>query len=389
MFQASLGGLRVSSRRQLPVRARRDRPLLALCAGQGRAAFHLRPDPARCRHAASSSAATPGEQARKCLENLRAIASDAGGSLEDAVKVTVYLTDIAAFAEVNEVYASVLQERPAGARGDGGGGAAEGRPGGDRRCGRAWRLSADAGASSPRRASGGRACRRRVSCARRRSSPRARSPSGPGTTVVLKAENLQGTGSFKLRGAMAKLAALGDAAARGVVCGSAGNHAQAVAYAARARGVPCEVFMPDGGADRQGRGRPGARRDAAPARARRSTTRSPPHTHAPVEAGMQFIHPFDDPDVISGQGGVGLELLRSGPGHRPGRGPGRRRRADQRHRDRDQVRAARGRGHRRAGRGLRAVRAHRCGRASRCRSSRCGRSPTASPSNGRASSRCS
>src|SRR6201999_3343334 len=65
-----------------------------------------------------------------------------------------------------------------------------------------------------------------------------------GGRVVLKAENLQVTGSFKLRGAMAKIAALGDATARGVVCGSAGNHAQAVAYAARARGVPCEVFMP-------------------------------------------------------------------------------------------------------------------------------------------------
>ena len=65
-----------------------------------------------------------------------------------------------------------------------------------------------------------------------------------GGTVVLKAENLQRTGSFKLRGALAKLAALGDGCAGGVVAGSAGNHAQAVAYAARVRGVPCEVFMP-------------------------------------------------------------------------------------------------------------------------------------------------
>ena len=66
-----------------------------------------------------------------------------------------------------------------------------------------------------------------------------------GTKIVLKAENLQGTGSFKLRGAMSKLSALGAETARGVVCGSAGNHAQAVAYAARSRGVPCEVFMPE------------------------------------------------------------------------------------------------------------------------------------------------
>ncbi|MDQ6778398.1 MAG: pyridoxal-phosphate dependent enzyme, partial [Actinomycetota bacterium] len=66
-----------------------------------------------------------------------------------------------------------------------------------------------------------------------------------GATIALKAENLQRTGSFKLRGALAKIAALGDGCATGVVTGSAGNHAQAVAYAARARGIPCEVFMPE------------------------------------------------------------------------------------------------------------------------------------------------
>jgi threonine dehydratase len=66
-----------------------------------------------------------------------------------------------------------------------------------------------------------------------------------GATVVLKAENLQRTGSFKLRGALAKIASLGDACAGGVVTASAGNHAQAVAYAARSRSVRCEVFMPE------------------------------------------------------------------------------------------------------------------------------------------------
>ena len=55
---------------------------------------------------------TPAEQARKCLENLHAIASDAGCSLEDAVKVTVYLTDMAAFADVNEVYAGFFKSDP-------------------------------------------------------------------------------------------------------------------------------------------------------------------------------------------------------------------------------------------------------------------------------------
>jgi 2-iminobutanoate/2-iminopropanoate deaminase len=56
--------------------------------------------------------ATPAEQARKCLENLHAIANDAGCSLEEAVKVTVYLTDMAAFAEVNESYAGFFKSDP-------------------------------------------------------------------------------------------------------------------------------------------------------------------------------------------------------------------------------------------------------------------------------------
>lgn len=133
-----------------------------------------------------------------------------------------------------------------------------------------------------------------------------------GTRVVLKAENLQGTGSFKLRGVMSKIAALGDETARGVVCGSAGNHAQAVAYAARSRGVPCEVFMPESA--------PIAKADAVLALgatlhlAGRSVDDCVAAARErAAEAGMQFIHPFDDPDVISGQGGIGLELLRQVP----------------------------------------------------------------------------
>ena len=130
-----------------------------------------------------------------------------------------------------------------------------------------------------------------------------------GTTIVLKAENLQRTGSFKLRGALAKIASLGDGCSAGVVAGSAGNHAQAVAYAARALGVPCEVFMPQGA--------PIAKVEAATALG--ATVRfegvsvddclAAAHTRAD-EAGMAFIHPFDDPVVIAGQGGIGIELLR-------------------------------------------------------------------------------
>jgi threonine dehydratase len=129
-----------------------------------------------------------------------------------------------------------------------------------------------------------------------------------GGEVVLKAENLQRTGSFKLRGALAKIAALGDACSRGVVAGSAGNHAQAVAYAARARGVPCEVFMPDGA--------PIAKVEAATALG--ATVRLTGDTvdeaiaaarDRAAEGELEYVHPFDDPDVIAGQGTLGLELL--------------------------------------------------------------------------------
>src|ERR1019366_9442984 len=65
---------------------------------------------------------------------------------------------------------------------------------------------------------------------------------GCGGHVLLKAENLQRTGSFKLRGAVHKISRLGPSP--GVVAGSAGNHGQSLAYAARAQGIPCEVFMP-------------------------------------------------------------------------------------------------------------------------------------------------
>jgi threonine dehydratase len=129
-----------------------------------------------------------------------------------------------------------------------------------------------------------------------------------GGDVVLKAESLQRTGAFKIRGALNKLHALGDGCATGVVCGSAGNHAQALAMAARTRGVPCEVFMPDG----------------APIAKVEATTALGAHvvmggetvddclvaarTRA-AESGMAFVHPFDDPDIVAGQGTLGLELL--------------------------------------------------------------------------------
>lgn len=129
-----------------------------------------------------------------------------------------------------------------------------------------------------------------------------------GATVALKAENLQRTGSFKLRGALAKIAALGEGCAAGVVTGSAGNHAQAVAYAARARGVPCEVFMPETApiAKIEAAAQLGARVSFAGVSVEECLSAA---RERAAESGLAFVHPFDDPDVIAGQGTLGLELL--------------------------------------------------------------------------------
>src|SRR4051795_3059765 len=133
-----------------------------------------------------------------------------------------------------------------------------------------------------------------------------------GAPVELKAESLQRTGSFKVRGALAKLHALGDACAPGVVCGSAGNHAQALAAAARAREVPCEVFMPENaplgkieGAEELGATVKLVGENVAECIAAA-------HTRA-QEGGLGFVHPFDDPDVVAGQGTLGLDLLEDVP----------------------------------------------------------------------------
>jgi threonine dehydratase len=133
-----------------------------------------------------------------------------------------------------------------------------------------------------------------------------------GGTVALKAENLQRTGSFKVRGAAAKLAALGDACAAGVVAASAGNHAQGLAAAAAARGVPCEVFVP---ADA-----PLAKVAAAREQGAKVTVGGPSIEECielardRAEAGgIAFVHPYDDRDVVAGQGSLGLELLEEVP----------------------------------------------------------------------------
>jgi threonine dehydratase len=131
-----------------------------------------------------------------------------------------------------------------------------------------------------------------------------------GGQILLKAENLQRTGSFKLRGALHKISQLGQAP--GVVAGSAGNHGQSVAYAARAQGIPCEVFMPREAAVAKVAAveafggivhLAGDSVDGCVSAARERA----------AETGAAFVHPFDDPDVIVGQATLGLELLEDVP----------------------------------------------------------------------------
>ncbi len=133
-----------------------------------------------------------------------------------------------------------------------------------------------------------------------------------GSPVALKAECLQGTGSFKLRGALSKVAALGERAAAGLVTASAGNHARAVAQAARVRGIACEVFMP--------RDAPVSKVAAVQRLGARveldgeSVDEALGLAHARAEdTGAALVHPFDDLDVIAGQGTLALELLQDVP----------------------------------------------------------------------------
>jgi len=126
--------------------------------------------------------------------------------------------------------------------------------------------------------------------------------------VVLKAENLQRTGSFKIRGAMAKLASLGPEVRAGVTTGSAGNHAQAVAFAARHFGAPCSIFVPTGA--------PITKIESS-RRLGATVVETGPDLRAAVAAaqehaaseGMTYCAPFDDVAVVAGQGTLGLELI--------------------------------------------------------------------------------
>jgi threonine dehydratase len=134
-----------------------------------------------------------------------------------------------------------------------------------------------------------------------------------GARVLLKAENLQLTGSFKLRGAYNKISRLPQEALRaGVVAASAGNHAQAVAFASREAGARCTLLMPASAplakvaAVRQYGGEvrlvDGSYDDAGAAAAALA-----------AEEGRPLVHPFDMPEVAAGQGTIGLEIAEQAP----------------------------------------------------------------------------
>ena len=129
-----------------------------------------------------------------------------------------------------------------------------------------------------------------------------------GGKIALKAENLQRTGSFKIRGAINKIAMLGDAAKNGVVAGSAGNHAQGLALAAKRFGIKCEIYVPKSAS---------LSKIAATRHYGATVINEGDNLESAVamamaraaDTGMIFCHPYNDVDVIAGQGSLGLELL--------------------------------------------------------------------------------
>jgi len=131
-----------------------------------------------------------------------------------------------------------------------------------------------------------------------------------GNRVLIKREDLQPVHSFKIRGAYNKLARLtAEERARGVIAASAGNHAQGVALAARKLGIKALIVMP--------RTTPSIKVDAVKSYGARTKLIGDTYDDAcsyatahAEEQGLTFVHPYDDPDVIAGQGTVGLEIVK-------------------------------------------------------------------------------
>ena len=133
-----------------------------------------------------------------------------------------------------------------------------------------------------------------------------------GSEIFVKLETLQRTGSFKDRGALVKLKAVAQEGSKGVIAISAGNHAQGVAYHAQRLGLPATIVMP--------KGTPFTKivrtRDfcARVILEGESVSDAKPFADKIAsEEGLVFVHPYDDPDIVSGQGTIGMEMLEDVP----------------------------------------------------------------------------
>jgi len=133
--------------------------------------------------------------------------------------------------------------------------------------------------------------------------------------ILLKREDLQPVFSFKIRGAYNRLLHLDEASrAAGVIAASAGNHAQGLALAAKHMGIKATIVMP--------KTTPAIKVEAVKARGAKVVLHGDAYDEASAyaqklvaEKGLTYIHPFDDPEVIAGQGTVAMEILRQHPGH--------------------------------------------------------------------------
>ena len=127
--------------------------------------------------------------------------------------------------------------------------------------------------------------------------------------VYLKPENLQKTGSFKIRGSYYKISQLSEEEkAKGIIASSAGNHAQGVALAAQQENIPCVICMPDNA--------PISKIEATKGYGAKVCLAEGAYDEAYAlaarmaeENGYTFVHPYDDEDVIAGQGTIGLEIM--------------------------------------------------------------------------------
>ncbi len=129
-----------------------------------------------------------------------------------------------------------------------------------------------------------------------------------GRRLFFKCENLQFVGAFKFRGASNAVALLGEEAERGICTHSSGNHAQAVALAAKQRGVPAYIVMPETAPRVKVEG---VRSHGAEITFCEPTLEARETTAAAVmeRTGATFVHPFDNPRVVAGQGTAALELI--------------------------------------------------------------------------------